>query len=165
MVDIVIRKFNLAGEETYRWPGAVLARTETSVTVKANFTRAARLELGYTTLEQGDRFVEHFYADRWYNVYEIYAVGTGTLRGWYCNITRPAQISEAELIQVDLALDVWVNPDGTSLMLDEDEFAALPLSATERHAAQAAAAELQTLAKQGAWPFTRVAHPTKAPHK
>lgn len=164
MTNIVIRKLNLVGEETYRWPGRVLARTETSITVEALFTRAARLELGYVTLEYGDRFVEHFFMDRWYNVYEIHAVGTDVLRGWYCNITRPAQISEADLIQVDLALDVWVSPDGTSLVLDEDEFAALPLSATERRAAQAATAELQLLAKQGAWPFRRVAHPTKAPH-
>ncbi|MBL8046347.1 MAG: DUF402 domain-containing protein, partial [Anaerolineales bacterium] len=138
MMDIVIRKLNLAGEETYRWSGRVLVRTETAVTVEAIFTRAARLELGYTTLEHGDHFIEHFFTDRWYNVYEIYAVGTGALRGWYCNITRPAQISEAELVQVDLALDVWVNVDGTSLVLDEEEFAALPLSEAERHAAYAA---------------------------
>lgn len=165
MADIVIRKLNLTGEETYRWSGRVLARTETTITVEAVFTRAARLELGYVTLEHGDRLVEHFFTDRWYNVYEIYAVNTDGLRGWYCNITRPALVTEAEITQVDLALDVWVNPDGTSLVLDEDEFAALLLSEAERRAAQAAAAELQALAAQGAWPFTLVVHPTKAPHK
>lgn len=163
IVDILIRKLNLVGEETYRWPARVLARTEASVTVEAIFTRAARLELGYTTLEQGDRFIEHFFADRWYNVYEIHAVGTDTLRGWYCNITRPAQISEAEIIQVDLALDVWANPDGTSVVLDEEEFAALPLSEAERHAAQAAADELRMLAAQQTWPFTRISPNAKAP--
>jgi hypothetical protein len=153
MADIVIRKLNLDGEETYRWAGRVLARTETAITVEAIFTRATRLELGYTTLEHGDRFIEHFFTEHWYNVYEIHAVGTGALRGWYCNITRPAQFSAAEIIQVDLALDVWVNGDGSSLVLDEDEFAALPLSEADRHAAQAAAAELQALAAQRAWPF------------
>ena len=163
MTYIVIRKLNLAGEETYRWPGRVLARTEASVTLEAIFTRAARLELGYVTLERGDCFIEHFFADRWYNVYEIHAVGTQALRGWYCNLTRPAQISDTEIIQVDLALDVWVNPDGTSVVLDEDEFAALPLSEEEREAAQAAAIELQTLAVQRLWPFTVNLQNTPAP--
>jgi len=163
MSEMVIRKLNVAGEETYRWTGRVLTRTGNSVTVEAIFTRAARLELGYITLEQGDRFIEHFFTDRWFNVYEIHAVGTDALRGWYCNITRPAQISATEVIQVDLALDVWVNVDGTSLVLDEDEFAELALSEAERGAAQNAVAELQRLAAERAWPFIRKTFNAKAP--
>jgi hypothetical protein len=58
---------------------------------------------------------------------------------------------------------VWVNVDRTSLVLDEDELAALALNETERLAAQAAVAELQALAAQQAWPFTLNAHNAKAP--
>ena len=38
--------------------------------VEARWERA-RLDLGYTTFEPGDRFAEHFYADRWYAIFEV----------------------------------------------------------------------------------------------
>ncbi|MGQ0604180.1 MAG: DUF402 domain-containing protein [Anaerolineales bacterium] len=157
-MDIVIRKLNLAGEETYRWSGRVLARTATSVTVEATFTRADQLDLGYTVFERGDRFVEYFFSDRWYNIYKIYAVGTGALRGWYCNITRPAIIEATLVTQVDLALDIWVDVDGKTRVLDEDEFAELPITMDERDAARRAVAKLLGLAADLAGPFASLSH-------
>ena len=53
----------------------------------------------------------------------------------------------------DLALDLWVAPDGRTLVLDEEEFAALPLRPMEREAARRALAELQRLVAQRAAPF------------
>jgi predicted RNA-binding protein associated with RNAse of E/G family len=110
--------------------------------------------LGYTVFERGDRFVEYFYTDRWYSVFAVHTAGTRALRGWYCNIARPAQISADEVAQVDLALDVWVGPDRACLVLDEDEFAALPLRPEEVAAARAAVLEIQDLAARGQAPFT-----------
>jgi hypothetical protein len=153
MTPITIRKLDLAGNELFAYAGKILARTATSVTVEAFFSRYARLELGYTVFERGDRFVEHFYSDRWYNVFAVYAAGTDKLRGWYCNITRPTRIEDGQVSAVDLALDVWVNPDGTARVLDEDEFAALPLGEAEAAAARAALGELLSLAAQRAGPF------------
>ena len=154
MSDLIIRKLDLNGRETFRYPAhRVLSRTATSITVEAFFTRSDRLELGYTTFERGDRFVEHFYADRWYNVFEVRAAGRDSLRGWYCNIARPARLSADEVAQVDLALDVWVNPDGSSLVLDEDEFAALTLPPEEVAAARAAVDEILSLAASRSGPF------------
>ena len=95
MTDFVIRKLDSHGREVFRYPAdRVLNRTATSVTIEATFARHDRLELGYATFERGDRFVEHFYIDRWYNVFEVHATGTDALRGWYCNIARPALITE-----------------------------------------------------------------------
>jgi hypothetical protein len=164
MSALRIRKLDLDGREVFSYPGALLARTENSVTVEAFFERYERLDLGYTVFERGDRFVERFYADRWYNVFEVYSAGTGRLRGWYCNIARPARITAEQVSQVDLALDVWVNPDGSALVLDEDEFAALPLTPEEREAARAAAAEIQALAAQRRAPFSgALSHGTGVP--
>jgi predicted RNA-binding protein associated with RNAse of E/G family len=154
MSEIIVRKLNAAGEETYRWTGHVLLRTPTSITLEAFFARFDRLDLGYAVLERGDRFVEHFYSDRWYNVFEIHAAGSDALRGWYCNLTRPARFSDSEIVHEDLALDVWVGADGTTQVLDEEEFAALPLSDDERKAARAALAELLALAEQRSGPFS-----------
>lgn len=155
---MIVRKLALDGRETFRYPVArVLARTAQAITVEAYFDRTERLELGYTVFERGDRFVEYFYADRWYNVFEVHAAGDDAVRGWYCNLARPAVLSEDAIAQVDLALDVWVRPDGSALVLDEDEFAALPLSAEERGAARAALAELLNLVAQRAGPFAGLA--------
>ncbi len=49
------------------------------------------------------------------------------LKGWYCNVGKPAVIEDGILSYVDLALDLWVSPDGKQTVLDEDEFKALEL--------------------------------------
>ena len=40
--------------------------------------------------------------------------------------------AEDVISYVDLALDLWVAPDGTQTVLDEDEFAAIDLDAETR---------------------------------
>jgi len=155
---VTVHKLNTAGEISVAWEGEVIARDATSVRLAATFTRGP-LELGYVTLRPGDRLVEHFYSNRWYNVFAVYNVGDGVFKGWYCNITRPAQIGPRPdgaglLVEaVDLALDYFRQPDGTELVLDEDEFAALALPPAEAATCRAALAELRALAAAGEGPF------------
>ena len=54
-------------------------------------------------------------------MFQVYSE-SGDLKGWYCNVTKPAQVQDDELTFVDLALDLWVWPDRRYLVLDEDEF-------------------------------------------
>ena len=149
---MTVHKLNHASEETLSYPGRVLARDQRSVILEAFFNREP-MELGYVTLKPGDRFVEYFYSDRWYNVFTIYDADDGQLKGWYCNITRPAAIAEGSVRAEDLALDYFVQPAGREFILDEDEFVTLPLPPEEVRAARAALAELQALAAQRAGPF------------
>jgi uncharacterized protein len=88
-------------------------------------------------------------------VFVIYSADAapGTLKGWYCNITRPAQITAADVRADDLALDFFMRPDGEGFVLDEAEFEALPLTEVERTHAQAALQELQKLAAERSGPF------------
>lgn len=146
-----VYKLNADGTVKLHYDGVVLARTATEVVLRAPWTRGA-YDLGYVTFEPGDVFEEHFYADRWYNVFAIHAAG-GTLKGWYCNVTRPAVFGPGEVRAEDLALDVWVWPDRRILVLDEDEFAQLGLGAGEAAAAREALAEIQRLARAGLPPF------------
>jgi predicted RNA-binding protein associated with RNAse of E/G family len=155
---VTVDKLNLAGEVTVRWSGRVLERSEHELVIEAIFKHSAR-DLGYVCLRPGDRFVEHYYADRWYNVFAIYDAAGGAFKGWYCNVTRPAEISAQpggglRVRAVDLALDYFRQPDGREFILDEEEFAALPLSPAEVSAAQAALAELRALAAAGQGPFS-----------
>ncbi len=149
---VTVRKLDHTGRQVTAYPGRVLRRSDSAIVLRTQWNRDT-LDLGYVVLEPGDRWTEYFYAGRWYNVFEIRA-GDGSLKGWYCNITRPAHISAAEVSAEDLALDLWVAPDGETRVLDEDEFDSLPLSVTERQAALAGLAELQAMVKKQIPPFT-----------
>jgi predicted RNA-binding protein associated with RNAse of E/G family len=154
MGPVKIRKLDHAGNQVTVYPGRELWRNEHAIVLRTGWNRAP-LDLGFVVLEPGDRWTEYFFTDRWYNIFRICA-SDGRLKGWYCNITRPASISADEIAAEDLALDLWVAPDGEMQVLDEDEFAVLPLSPKERETAQQALAELQATVARKAFPFTRV---------
>ena len=118
---ITIIKLDPTGAEKTRYTGKVVERLACGVVIEAAWTRPGR-DLGYTRFETGDQFVEYYYTDRWFNIFAISSI-FGTHKGWYCNVTEPAQLVRDSIRQVDLLLDLWVNPAGESLILDEDEFA------------------------------------------
>src|SRR3954453_12809791 len=98
------------GSTVFAWTGHVLEQTEEYVLLAGLFN-ALRKDLGYVVLERGDLFLEWYFFGRWYNVYQIYHP-TGVLKGWYCNVGMPPVEVGEELHYVDLALDVFVYPDG-----------------------------------------------------
>lgn len=142
--DITVSKLDINGRETWRYSGKILWSGETFVQLEALFDRDDAVFHGIT-LRRGDRFVEIFYSDRWYNIFEIYDREENVLKGWYCNIGLPAEIEDGRVSYRDLALDLLVFPDGRQLVLDEDEFAELELNDDQRRLARAALAELQAL--------------------
>ncbi len=139
---ITVRKLDLAGNVTWQYDGRILQQKPNAVVLEAHFNRADMPFLD-VTLKEKDRFVETFYSDRWYNIFEIYDRDDGKLKGWYCNIGRPAMFAAGTVSYVDLALDLWVSPDGKQTVLDEDEFDALQLEEQDRNRALKALRELQ----------------------
>ena len=137
-----ILKKNLADEVTWQYDGEVLKREENSITVEAFFNRDD-LPFQDIVLKRNDRFVETFYTDKWYNVFEIYDRDDGKLKGWYCNITKPAVVEDGFVAYVDLALDLWVSADGKRTVLDEDELEALGLDGETRQKVFAGLHELE----------------------
>lgn len=132
---ITVIKRDPAGREKTRYQGSVLERLPNGLVIQASWTLPTK-DLGYTRFEPGDRFIEYYYTDRWFNIFDI-ASATGQRKGWYCNVTEPAKIQRESIEQIDLLLDVWVNPAGEILILDEDEFAEdTTLSAEQRIEAQ-----------------------------
>jgi len=148
---VTVHKLDLTGREVIAYQGRLIERNVRRVVVDARWRHAAR-DYGYARFEPGDHFIEYYYCDRWYTVFEIRAAASEVLKGWYCNITYPARVENHEIRSVDLALDLWVYPDRQTLILDEAEFAALPLDPAQRQAAISALAELQALAAAGALP-------------
>ena len=142
---ITVIKLNLARQETFRYTGQVLERRPDALVLEAYFNRPD-LPFHGLVMGEGDRFVEGYYNRRWYNIFEMHDWQDGHLKGWYCNVTLPAEISPQQVAYVDLALDLLVFPDGKQLVLDEDEFNALELDPSTRSQALAALHELQGLA-------------------
>jgi predicted RNA-binding protein associated with RNAse of E/G family len=120
---ISVLKLDLSGSTLRRYEARLVRRDDHSVVLEAPFViDVERYTLLDVVLKRGDRFVETYYDDRYYNVYEIFDRDDGHLKGWYCNLSRPAQIAQDTVSWVDLALDLWVWPDGRSEILDQDEF-------------------------------------------
>jgi protein associated with RNAse G/E len=153
MEQVTVRKLDHSGRQVIAYRGEVLRREDDAIVLRTTWDRPP-LDLGFVVFETGSRWTEYFYAGQWYNIFEICA-SDGRLQGWYCNITRPARISDAEVAAEDLALDLWVAADGEMRVLDENEFASLPLSPAEQRAAREALAELQAMVSQKAPPFDK----------
>jgi predicted RNA-binding protein associated with RNAse of E/G family len=149
---ITIIKQNHHGEKVWSYPGEVAARGETWVCITAPFSGTADRDLGYVVFRRSDTFYEWHYSDRWYNVFKIFD-SDGRLKGWYCNVTRPALITEDTIRADDIALDVFVYPNREILVLDEDEFAALNLPPDEQRAAWEAVETIRRLVAAGESPF------------
>src|SRR5262249_48011710 len=147
-----VQKKNLAGEISWSYEGTVLQRESNFVVLEAFFNRPD-MPFMDVVFKQNDRFVETFYNDRWYNIFEIYDRDDGQLKGWYCNIGKPAVIEDRVVSYVDLALDLWVSLTGRQTVLDEDEFEQLGLGTEIRTTALDGLEELKLLFKNNQPPL------------
>ncbi len=138
---ITVVKLSPRGEIKIKYQGEVVEHLSHGVIIQAYWSHPTK-NLGYVSFEPGDSFIEYYYTDRWYNIFDI-ASTQGVRKGWYCNIAEPAFLFEDHIEQVDLLLDVWVSPEGETLILDEDEFAAdTTLTIRQRNGARQALQEL-----------------------
>lgn len=151
---VTVRKLDLAGNEVFRYQGTLIESSPASIMLEAIFDQPEQ-DLPDLALRKGDRFVEVHYRDRWYNVFAIFDGADGQLKGWYCNICRPAHFNGKHISAVDLALDLLVYPDGRWIVLDELEFEAQELSSQDRASARSALRELQALAAGMEGPFRK----------
>ncbi|MEU6393722.1 DUF402 domain-containing protein [Streptomyces sp. NPDC046939] len=156
--EVVRVRLVKAGRTKIGYPARLLSDDGTHITVRADWAGDGVRDFGFVRFEPGDVFTEHYWRDRWYAIKEVRA-GDGTLKGWYCDITRPAVREDAgdgaagDIVSVDLDLDLWVSADGSRVIrLDEDEFAASGLAGQDPPAADAATRaldELERLARDG----------------
>jgi len=141
---VIVIKQNIQEMEVWRYEGTVLNRRVNAALIEARFNRTDLFFHGIT-LRENDRFVEAYYAEEWFNIFEIHDKDDDRVKGWYCNVCRPARFEDGKIYYVDLALDLLVYPDGRKLELDEDEFTALKLNPTEIRSARSALQKLASL--------------------
>lgn len=155
MNKIMVYKCDPYGNVVWQYPAVVADWGETWICLTALFDRD-EADLGFVSFRRGDCFTEWFYTDRWYNVFRVEDGTTGYLKGWYCNITRPAEITDDYVRSDDLALDVYVMPNGGVMLLDELEFDALNLSTEERIAALRAVEAIRHAVIERIPPFNEI---------
>jgi uncharacterized protein len=119
---VQVRKLKPDGTLDYAWSGVVLRCDREGIVLRAEFNVEV-VEREWATFRRGDVFVEFYYFDRWFNVFQVSAPD-GTLKGWYANVGLPAELQadSGVLHYIDLALDVWTNPNGDFVVLDQEEF-------------------------------------------
>ncbi|MEE1752462.1 DUF402 domain-containing protein [Streptomyces sp. SP18CS02] len=141
-VEVVLVK---AGRTKIRYPAEVVADDGDRLTVRAPWAAEGVRDFGFVRFEPGDVFTEHYWRDRWYAVKEVRSADA-TLKGWYCDITRPAVVDGGEVLVEDLDLDLWVSADGSRILrLDEDEFRDSGLAERDPEAAARAVGALDAL--------------------
>jgi predicted RNA-binding protein associated with RNAse of E/G family len=151
---ITVHKLNEQGVEIFRYNGTLVKQKGTSLTLEARFERAD-VQFFELIFREGDRFIETYYTNRWFNIFEIHDVDDDHIKGWYCNITRPSRIEQGHIYAEDLALDLLVYTDGRVRVLDEDEFEEIDLSEADRKNAMSALEELKQWVKARKGPFSK----------
>ncbi len=142
--DINIVKCNHLGEPVFRYQGELLERKANQILLQARFG-IDDVTVADMPVKARDLFLETYYSDRWYNVYEIRSKEDDKLKGWYCNVSYPAEFAKDTITFRDLALDLLVYPDGRQIVLDENEFAALDISEKDKTIALAGLFELRQI--------------------
>ncbi len=155
-ITITVHKLNEQGIEVFRYNGILVEEHGTSLTLEARFDRSD-VQFFELTFREGDRFIETYYTDRWFNIFEIYDADDDHLKGWYCNITRPARIEQVHIYAEDLALDLLVYQDGRVRVLDEDEFEEIDISESDRKNALTALEEIKQWVERRKGPFSKLA--------
>jgi len=111
MKPIKIIKQDYLGRNVWEYSGNLLERRENRIIIEAFFDRGETL-VDELYLREGDKFIETYFLDKWFNIYEIQDQQDGSIKAWYCNISFPAEFSDNTLMYRDLELDLLVYPDG-----------------------------------------------------
>lgn len=150
---ITVHKHNAHGQHIFSYAMRVIERSTNWVYVEGEFLTRDSVDVGLFVFRRGDIMREWFYSDRYYNVFRVHDATTQQLKGFYCNITRPARITAESITADDLELDVLVSPDGVVLLDDEDEFNALNLPEPEHAAALNAVETIKRMVTARQHPF------------
>jgi protein associated with RNAse G/E len=152
---ITVHKYTYRGEYAASWQGVVVERSADHVLLRARWTRDPTV-VEQLTFAPRDVFLEYYYPRRPYSIWGIYTPDGVRLKGWYCNVCLPLDVTATVFEVRDLLLDVLVYPDGRYAILDEDEFAAaraLDLPPDQAASAEHAVQAILELVAERAAPF------------
>ena len=120
-----------------------------------NFESPKRIA-GAVVLETGSEVIWFTFPGAWHDI-GMFHRADGSFTGTYANILTPCIFEEGGVWRTtDLFLDLWIDPTGDLLMLDEDELEEAEVRGwVDPDTAQRAREEVRTLSAQaaaGLWP-------------
>lgn len=151
-ITVNSRKYD--GRVRRSWKAGLVSRTSEQLILVGRFEfDVEHNDLG--RIAAGTVSFEHFWFDRWYNIFRFHEPDGG-LKAWYCNVAMPPTFDGDVLDFVDLDIDVVVWPDLRHQVLDLDDFAtnSLTYGYTDDVITRAKTAvdEIVTLIKNGGLP-------------
>ncbi len=146
--EIYVIKLNIKQRVIWRYKGSLLIRKPNMILLEAVFDRPD-IDLHFNTIKTGDIFQELYYTNHWYNIFRILDKQDRHVKYWYCNVACPAVFTGTQIRYIDLALDLLILPDGSSIELDWDEFNNLDLPQITRQKAIKGLDQLKQIAKNG----------------
>lgn len=120
---MIVAVFKYGGSQHLTYPVQVLRETESEFRLLGEWGRTVVHTTRGRDFVMENQSIEFLWTDRPYTV-AVTCDGNGVIRSYYCNINLPVERGEGRITYVDLDLDLWVYPDLTYKVLDEDEFLA-----------------------------------------
>jgi predicted RNA-binding protein associated with RNAse of E/G family len=122
-IDIVYRRLP---NDVREIPGILRQNTPARLVIESAITvDAPRQMSGRVIVDSGYLAIWFVYRDKWYDVGKIYDRARNWV-GYYCDIIRPVgkllRAPTRTNMITDLFLDLWITPEGRSVVMDEDEF-------------------------------------------
>ena len=102
--NLTVHKCDHKGNDVFAYPATILQHDEQKMVIRASFTSHKDYNIAGLELKNGDKCIEVFYFHRWFNIFEVYAGKSEQIRGWYCNITKPAIYQENHLYYSDFSI-------------------------------------------------------------
>jgi hypothetical protein len=105
-------------KETQRFFCTVLYRGVNYLVVSFHSEKEGKIK--DIIIPPGTTTIGHYWGDRGYVVWRMYG-SEGLLIGTLFHIVRNVSITNRHVQYLDLIVDVWITPDGSLRVLDEDE--------------------------------------------
>lgn len=150
--EVYITKLDDRGNAVASYPGRVIHSDAGLVVAACIWSWEKAVDVGPFSLIPGDRLYEFYYRGAWFNVFKV-CDATGRLKGWYCNLTMPAEFDAGQIRWRDLKLDYVVGANGRAQVADADEFEALEPNPVLRERAEEALATLRAWSRERRGPF------------
>ena len=131
------------------FPGILRKATAGTLIIQSRFHPNSPHKVANTILvDTGYWAIWFMFRNKWFDIGKIYDRSKRWL-GYYCDVVKPMtrlMRGPRTTIITDLFLDVWIRPDKTYFVLDEDEFAnAIHKKIISKNLARQARAHLQSL--------------------
>lgn len=136
-------------KSTQKFPGILRKATASTLIIQSQlYLNNPHKVAGTIIADTGYWAIWFIFLNKWFDIGKVYDRSKRWL-GYYCDIVKPVtrlRTGPRTTVITDLFLDVWIRPDKTYYVLDEDEFAnALHNSIISRNVARQARAQLRSL--------------------